>query len=176
MLNSACATTAAATRCRTDTTAGASFAAIAAILDPADIVLGLDVPTRNRAFEEIARVFGTGHGLTESEVHAGLVRREKIGSTGLGLGVAIPHARVRGLAAPVAAFVRLKWAIPFDAPDGKPVTDILALLVPEEATDAHLLLLAQIADMFCDNSFRDELRACAQGAEVHATFARSPHA
>ena len=112
--------------------------------------------------EEIARVVGERHGLHAVDVYASLVERERIGSTALGCGVAMPHARVKGLARPVAAFVRTRLAIPFDAPDVKPVTDVLVLLVPRQATDEHLLLLAQAAEMFCDHSFREDL------ARLHA--------
>jgi PTS system nitrogen regulatory IIA component len=136
-------------------------------------VLDLDVPTRRRAFEEIARFVGARHGLLAEEVLASLAGREKIGSTALGHGIAIPHARVQGLSQPVAAFVRLKISVPFDAPDGKPVGDMLVLLVPEDATDAHLQLLAEVAEMFCDRPFRERLRACGHAAEVHAALTRS---
>ena len=146
--------------------------AVAEILTPDDILLDLDVPTKERAMEELARFIGARHGLLDRDVHAGLVERERIGSTALGLGVAIPHARVKGLSHAIAAFVRMKWAILFDAPDGKPVSDILVLLVPWHATEEHLLLLAQAAEMFCDTSFREDLRACVETAEVHAAFAQ----
>ena len=109
--------------------------AVAEILTPDDILLDLDVPTKERAMEELARFIGARHGLLDRDVHAGLVEREKIGSTALGLGIAIPHARVKGLSHAIAAFVRMKWAILFDAPDGKPVSDMLVLLVPRHATD-----------------------------------------
>ena len=71
-----------------------------------------------------------------------------------------------GLARPVAAFVRTQIAISFDAPDGKPVTDMIVLLVPHEATDDHLLLLAEIAEMFADKRFREDLRNCVDAGEV----------
>lgn len=141
---------------------------LAEILEPTDILLGLDVATKSQALREIARFIAAGHRLSEDAVHASLVEREEIGSTGLGCGVAIPHARVNGLARPVAAFVRTQIAIPFDAPDGKPVADIFVLLVPREATDEHLLLLAEVAGMFADRGFRDDLRNCADAAEVRA--------
>jgi len=144
--------------------------AIAAILTPTDILLDVDVPTKNRAFEEAAGFIGGLHGLVDEEVHARLVEREKIGSTGIGHGFAIPHARVKGLSQPIIAFVRLKCAIEFEAPDGKPVSDMLCLLVPRHATERHLLLLAEAAEMFCDKSFREHLRGCLGAAEVHAAF------
>ena len=175
MLNSAYATALGTTVRRPYATASAPRNAIAAILTPADILLDVDVPTKNRAFEEIARFIAAPHGLVDRDVQASLVERERIGSTGLGHGIAIPHARVRGLTQPIAAFVRLKCALDFDAPDGKPVSDILCLLVPRHATEGHLLLLAEVAEMFCDKAFREHLRNCDNAAEVHAAFARWRH-
>ncbi len=77
-----------------------------------------------------------------------------------------------GLSRAIAAFVRTEIPIAFDAPDGKPVSDMLVILVPQHATEAHLMLLAEVAEMFCDVEFRDRLRASADTAEVHATFAQ----
>ncbi len=172
MLNSAYATALGTTGRHLCAAASAPRNAIAAILTPADILLDVDVPTKNRAFEEIAKVIAAPHGLVDGEVQASLVEREKIGSTAVGHGFAIPHARVRGLPQPIAAFVRLKCALDFDAPDGKPVSDILCLLVPRHATEAHLLLLAEVAEMICDKSFREHVRSCGNAAEVHAAFTR----
>ncbi len=143
---------------------------LAEILQPTDILLGLDVATKSEALLEIARFIGARHQLSDVTVHASLVEREEMGSTGLGCGVAIPHARVDGLDRPVAAFIRTQTAIPFDAPDGKPVADMIVLLVPHEATDEHLLLLAEIAELFVDKRFREKLRNCADAGEVRATL------
>lgn len=172
MLNSGCPMTHSATRARLVATTIASRNAIAAILNPSDVLLDLDVPTKKRALEDISRFVGARHGLVDEDVYASLVEREEIGSTALGQGFAIPHARVPGLSRPVAAFVRMKLAIPFDAPDGKPASDMLVILVPQHATEAHLLLLAQAAEMFCDPSFRERLRTSVDAPEVHAAFAQ----
>jgi nitrogen PTS system EIIA component len=151
--------------------AGSRQNAVAPLLTPEDILLDVDATTRDRVFMEIGRLIAARHGLREQAVVAGLTAREKLGSTALGRGVAIPHARVNGLAHPIAAFVRPRLAIPFDAPDAKPVSCLLFLLVPEGATDAHLELLAQAASMFCDKAFRDRLNTCVAAVEVLATFA-----
>ena len=84
--------------------------------------------------------------------------REKLGSTGLGQGVAIPHGRCKNLRDGIAAFVKTEHPIPFDSPDGQPVNLIFVLLVPEKATDLHLQLLAELAQMFSDKSFREQLQ------------------
>lgn len=146
--------------------------AVAALLAPADVLLDLDVPTKRRALEEIARFVAERNGLPCGEVHANLVERERIGSTAPGFGMAIPHARLKGLPHPIAAFVRTKFPIPFDAPDDKPVSEMLVLLVPQQATDEHLRLLAEVAEMFGDRPFRERLRSCAQPADVHSAFTR----
>mgnify|MGYP001179554073 CR=1 FL=1 len=126
--------------------------------------------------EFIARFVGVRDGLIDDEVYASLTERERLGSTALGRGVAIPHARAKGLDHPVAAYVRLKNPIPFDAPDGKPVSDIFVLIVPLYAADKHLHLLAQVAEMFCDKAFRERLRACAHPQDVYAAFSEWGHA
>ena len=171
MLDSACATPPVAIGPRLDTSEDTQRDAIAAILTPADILLDLDEPTKERALEAIARFVAARHGLVEENVHASLVKREKIGSTGVGCGIAIPHARVKYLSRPAAAFVRMKLPIPFDAPDGKPVSDLFVLLVPQHATETHLSLLAGVAEMCCDVSFRDDLRACGDADGIHAALA-----
>jgi nitrogen PTS system EIIA component len=145
--------------------------ALADVLALEDILLDVDAATRDRVFMEIARLIEARYGLREQDVVAGLAEREKLGSTALGRGVAIPHARLKGLSHPIAAFVRPQLAIPFDAPDAKPVSSLLVLLVPEDATDAHLELLAQAASMFCDKAFRDRLSSCVAAPDILATVA-----
>jgi len=142
--------------------------AIAAILSLQDVLLDLDALTKERALEEVARFIARRQGLREADVHSSLVEREKVGSTALGFGVAIPHARVTGLSRPVAAFVRTKSPIPFGAPDDKPVSDLLVLLVPSEAADEHLQLLAEVAEMLSDRKLRDSLRTRVEADAVHA--------
>ena len=99
-------------------------------------------------------------------LEAGLSRREQLGSTGLGEGVAIPHARVEGIAQIHIAYLRLKTPIRFDAPDGKPVSDIIVILVPKHATEEHLQILAETTQIFSDSKFRDRLHSCQHAMEV----------
>jgi nitrogen PTS system EIIA component len=144
---------------------------IAQLLSPEDILLDLDVATKKRVFEEVGRLLERRHGLAQTQVVESLSAREKLGSTGLGQGVALPHARIKHLRQAVAAFVRLKLPIPFEAPDGKPVSEMLVLLVPEHATEEHLQLLAEVAQMFCDRSFRGQLRMGVDAGGVCHAFA-----
>ncbi len=122
-------------------------------------------------FEEAARLFGAEGGLDPAQVVASLTARERLGSTGLGQGVAIPHARIQGLQHAVAAYFHLRPAISFDAPDGKPVSEALVLLVPEQASEAHLQMLAEAAQMFNDRRFRDLLREQRDAAGAYRVFA-----
>src|SRR3990170_875497 len=108
---------------------------VAKLLPPANIVLDLEVSSKKRMFEQVGLLFENNQGVARSLVFESLFARERLGSTGLGQSVAIPHGRIKGLRDPVGAFVRLRTPIPFDAPDGKPVTLVFVLLVPEQATE-----------------------------------------
>lgn len=141
------------------------------VLAVEDILLDVDAATPERAFSRIATSIGTRHGLRDADVVAGLAGRERLGSTALGHGVGIPHARLAGVARAIAGFVRLRPAIDFDAPDGKPVASLLVLLVPELATDAHLELLARAASMLGSPALRAKLETCIAAHEIHAALA-----
>jgi PTS system nitrogen regulatory IIA component len=132
---------------------------IGELLGPGDIHLDVDVPDKARLLQRIASLLAQRLGLSADEVLASLTARENLGSTGLGHGVAIPHARMPQCYAVAGAFVRTEIAIPFDAPDHKPVSLFLALVVPKQATERHLQLLATAATMFNDRVFREKLRA-----------------
>jgi PTS system nitrogen regulatory IIA component len=147
---------------------------IAPLLSPENILLDLDAPSKDRVFEAVGRLFHGRHGLTQTQVFDSLSTREKLGSTGLGQGVAIPHARLKGLRQAVAAFVRTKLPIPFDAPDGKPVSSMVVLFVPEQATEQHLRILAEVAEMFGDRRFREQLRLRVDPAGICQLFADWP--
>ena len=123
-----------------------------------DIQLDVDVPDKARLLEWIAALLARRLGLTDTDVLESLTIREQMGSTGLGQGVAIPHARMPQCDAVAGVFVRTKFPIPFDAPDRKPVSLFLALIVPKHATERHLRLLATAATMLNDRTFRDKLR------------------
>ena len=143
---------------------------IAELLPAANIALDLDVATKARLFEVVGRLFAASGGLDADAVAGSLAAREKLGSTGLGQGIAIPHGRIRGLKEARGAFARLHSAIPFDAPDGKPVSQVFVLLVPEQATDLHLQLLSELAQMFSERTFREKLAAASSTAELSALF------
>jgi len=139
-------------------------------LGTGDILLDEEAPDKEALFEAVGRHMERVHDLPRDSVSAGLGRREMVGSTGLGEGFAIPHCRVRNLDRIRIAYLRLKAPIPFDAPDGKPVSDILVLLVPKEAADEHLKLLAEAAQLFNDKHFRAHLLQCSDPAAVKRLF------
>jgi PTS system nitrogen regulatory IIA component len=125
-----------------------------------DIYLDLDVSDESQLLRRIAELLSRRYGLSDVQVLHSLVEREQLGSTGLGHGVAIPHARMPQCYAETGVFVRTRIAIPFDAPDRKPVSLFLGLIVPRQAAERHLRLLATAATMFSDATFRGTLRTC----------------
>lgn len=144
---------------------------IAKLLSPDDILVGLEVSSKKRVFEQAGLLFEKRYGIASSLVFDALFAREKMGSTGLGLGIAIPHGRIKGLKQARGAFLRLASPVPFDAPDGQPVSLVFVLLVPETASEHHLQLLSELAQMFSDKAFREKLLAAPDAAAAHALFA-----
>ena len=144
---------------------------IAKLLPPANVVVGLEASSKKRAFEQAGLLFENNHGIGRSVVFDSLFAREKLGSTGLGQGIAIPHGRIKGLKDALGAFIRLAEPVPFDAPDGRPVTMLFVLLVPEQANEHHLQLLSELAQMFSDRAFREQLMSAPDSLAVHGLFA-----
>ncbi|WP_350283370.1 PTS sugar transporter subunit IIA [Nitrosomonas sp.] len=140
---------------------------IAQLLPESNIIIDLDATSKKRVFEQVGLLFENTQHIARSQVFDSLFAREKLGSTGLGQGVAIPHGRIKGLREAAAALVRMKEAIPFDAPDGLPVSIACILLVPEKATDQHLLILSELAQMFSNKNFREKLLNSQNAKEIH---------
>jgi len=140
---------------------------IGKLLPQANVVLDLEASSKKRVFEQAGLLFENNQGLARSKVFDSLFARERLGSTGLGQQVAIPHGRIKGLRDPVAAFIRLADPIPFDAPDGRPVAILVFLMVPEQATQAHLEILSELARMLSDPPFREMLLSTSQAVDVH---------
>jgi PTS system nitrogen regulatory IIA component len=143
---------------------------IASLLGADNIVAGLDASSKKRVFEQVGLLFENHQGIARSTVYDALFAREKLGSTALGLGVAIPHGRIKGLKKAVGAFVRLATPVQFDAPDGKPVDLVFVLLVPEAANEQHLQLLSELAQMFSERAFREKLAAAPDAAALSTLF------
>ena len=124
--------------------------------------------SKKRALEKVANLIAEQvPELAMQDVFEKLIAREKLGSTGFGNGIAIPHCRLEGCASPVSALLHLDAPIDYDAIDGAPVDLLFVLLVPEAATDAHLELLRQIASMLDRKEVRDRLRAAGSSEALY---------
>lgn len=144
---------------------------ISRLLPPENVVTDLVVTSKKRLFEQAGLLFENNHGIARAKVFDSLFMRERLGSTGLGQGVAIPHGRIKGLKEAIAAFVRLAEPVAFDAPDGRPVSLLVFLLVPEQASQQHLDLLSELAQMLSDKAFRERLSAAPDAATLHSLLA-----
>ena len=143
---------------------------ISRFLSSDDVVLGLDVPDKQRALEEAALMVERRHNINHAPVFRALWRREEVGSTGLGHGIAIPHARITGIIAPILLLMSTKLPIEFGAPDHKPVSVLFVILVPEHANDEHLQILATVSEMFSDKIFRERLGAATEPGAIQRLF------
>jgi PTS system nitrogen regulatory IIA component len=140
---------------------------VAKLLPLSHVVIDLQVSSKKRLFEQAGLLFENQHGIARSLVFESLFARERLGSTGLGQGVAIPHGRIKGLKDALGAFLRLAQPVPFDSPDGNPVGLAFVLLVPEKATEKHLQILSELAQMFSDKTLREAMNAAADAAALH---------
>lgn len=143
---------------------------ISQILPAERVFIDMPVSVQNDLFDRVGDVFARELGLTKKHVVSALSQREKLGSTGLGQGVAIPHGRIKGLKQAEGVFVRTQTPIEFAAPDGAPVSMVFIMLVPEQANESHLRLLSELAQIFSDRGFRDRLGEAASAAEAWSLF------
>ncbi|MDY7540301.1 PTS sugar transporter subunit IIA [Undibacterium sp. RTI2.1] len=140
---------------------------IAKILPLSNVLLDLEVSSKKRAFEQAGLLFENNCSIARSTVSDNLFARERLGSTGLGHGVAIPHGRIKGLKAPIAAFVRLAEPIPFESPDGQAVSILIFLLMPDNVMQQHLEILSEVAEMLSNEAFRDTLNSEASAGAIY---------
>jgi PTS system nitrogen regulatory IIA component len=128
-------------------------------LELSSISIADPASSKKRILEQAARLLSGGADEPDSEqIFERLFERERLGSTGLAGGVALPHARMPGIQDSRGAFLRLAKPVEFDALDGQAVDLVFALLVPENANEEHLQLLAQLATMFNEEELRERLR------------------
>ncbi len=137
-----------------------------------NVLLGLEAGSKKRVFEHIGILFENTQGIARATTCDSLLAREKLGTTGLGHGIAIPHGRIKSLKQTLCAFVRPESPIQWDAPDGQPVNMIFFILVPENANEQHLQILSELAQMFSDKTFRD---AVAQGHDAESVHRLLTH-
>lgn len=141
------------------------------ILPPSQVLVHVEATSKKRAFEEAGLMFENQHGMNRALITDSLFARERLGSTGLGHGVAIPHGRIKGLKSPMAAVFLLQAPIGFDAPDEQAVALLIFLLVPEAATQKHLEILSEIAELLSDSALREQLKASADAEALHHLIA-----
>jgi PTS system nitrogen regulatory IIA component len=132
---------------------------VSELLDLERISCNTHAASKKRVLEQLSQLLAASQTqLTQNQVFDSLLSRERLGSTGLGRGVAIPHGRVSGSNKTVLAMVKLQEGIDYDAVDSQPVDLLFALLVPEHSTDEHLQLLSQLAEMLSDGELVSQLR------------------
>ena len=145
----------------------ASMNRLAAILPVANVLVNVEATSKKRVFEQAGLLFENQHAIARGTVTDNLFARERLGSTGLGHAVAIPHGRIKGLKNPLAAVLRVQQPIAFDAPDDEAVSLLIFLLVPEAATQRHLEILSEIAEMLSDRDLRQLLKDEPDAVGVH---------
>ena len=147
------------------------------ILSPERIVSHGHATSKKRALELMSQLLSGGQKGAELEVYEGLCNRERLGTTALGHGVALPHGRMKKLEHAVGAFAQLSDGVDFDAADRQRVDLLFALAVPEQSTEEHLQLVAQIAELFSDETMRERLRQAKDANEVFQVLAQwsPPH-
>lgn len=144
-----------------------STSLLAAIISPQTILLDQELTSKKRVFEQVGLLAENLYKIGRAQVFDALFAREKLGSTALGQGVAVPHGRIKGLKSPVAILLRPVGLLPFDAPDGLPVSLVMALLVPAQATDVHLQLLSELAQLLSDRLMREKLLSSPSAEEIY---------
>lgn len=137
---------------------------LADFLSPQRIICGSEASSKKRALEQLSELLADDQeNASATDIFESLISRERLGGTGIGYGVAIPHGRLKNCDHASAAFIQLRQPIDFDAIDKQPVDLLFALVVPEESTEDHLKLLAMLAGIFNDDKFRQQARECQNG-------------
>ncbi|MFT4561399.1 MAG: PTS system nitrogen regulatory IIA component [Gammaproteobacteria bacterium] len=147
------------------------------ILTPTRIAIDVGVASKKGVLEELARLGATEiSGFTPAQAFDSLVTRERLGSTALGNGIAIPHGRIARLDVMVGALLRTTSPIDFDAIDGEPADLFFALFVPDQTTEEHLAMLAKLAEAFSDQPLVDKLRCLDSVENIHNLLGTRPQA
>lgn len=141
---------------------------IAPLLSPETTLLEMSFSSKKKLFEHAAELLAARHDLKTTDVFTSLFERERLGSTALGHGVAIPHGRIKGLADACGALYRLKTPLEFDAPDNLPVSLCFILLVPKNANEQHLQILGELAQIFGDAEMRSRMLSAPSSSDLVA--------
>ena len=134
---------------------------IAPLITSDTALLDVSFTSKKKLFEHAAELFGQIYSIKSADIFTSLFERERLGSTALGCGVAIPHGRIRGLKQACGAFYRLQTPLEFDAPDNQPVSICFVLLVPHDANEQHLQILGELAQLFGDEAMRAKFNTIA---------------
>lgn len=141
---------------------------IAPLVTPDTTLLDISFTSKKKLFEHAADLFARTYELKASDIFTSLFERERLGSTALGHGIAIPHGRIKGLKNACGAFYRLESSLEFDAPDNLPVRLCFILLVPKDANERHLQILGELAQLFGDEAMRAKMLAAGTQADLLA--------
>ena len=139
---------------------------ISALLSPGCIFIDTDISSKKRLLEFISNTVADKFGLPQSTIYGNLLDRERLGSTGLGNGFAIPHARLSNLDTTIGCFIWLDQPVKFEAPDNKPVDLVFTIIIPENATDEHLEILSSLAKIFSQSEICEAIRSAESNDEV----------
>ncbi len=139
---------------------------ISALLSPQSIFLNTEISSKKKLLELIANIAADRTQLSESEIYNNLLNRERLGSTGLGQGFAVPHARLNELKQTMAFFFRLKDTVNFESPDNQPVGLVFTIIIPQEATEEHLIILSSLAGIFSKAEVCEAIRSATSKEEI----------
>jgi PTS system nitrogen regulatory IIA component len=139
---------------------------ISALLSPDSIFLDTEITSKKKLLELIANIVADRTQLSESAIYNNLLNRERLGSTGLGQGFAVPHARLENLDHTIGFFFRLKDAVNFESPDNQPVDLVFTIIIPEQATEEHLIILSSLAGIFSKPEVCEAIRSAASKEEI----------
>jgi len=139
---------------------------ISALLSPKSIFLDTEITSKKKLLELIANIVADRTQLPESVIYNNLLNRERLGSTGLGNGFAVPHARLENLDHTLGFFFRLNEPINFESPDNIPVDLVFTIVIPEEATEEHLIILSSLAGIFSRPEICEAIRAASDRDEI----------
>ena len=135
-----------------------------------NIELDLDVTSKKRVFDQAGLLLEKSSGISRKDIFQAILEREKLGSTALGNGVAIPHGRLKKLRRSAGAFLRTKHGIQFEAPDGNPVRLFFFLIVPDKATERHLQVLSELVQIFGIEDLRHQLEISNDLSAIYKIF------
>lgn len=160
----------------TDPAPASASQEMAAVLQPDAVLVGFETTSKKQLLQDLSEEAARRTGLDAREVFEQLLQRERLGSTGMGAGVAVPHARIEGIDEIFGLFARLAGPIEFEAPDDAPVDLVFLLLAPKEAGADHLKALARVSRIMRDEDIRETLRGAADSEAIYAilTETRKP--